>query len=83
MTITACKAFHDACLQHALKDPSESSSCMHFRLLVAKPQVKNGLSWLVVRGNAARLLFRVQKTTVNDKTFTDVFFSMIASDEVW
>jgi hypothetical protein len=55
---------------------------MHFRLLVAKPQVKNGLSWLVVRGDAARPLSRVQKTTVNDKTFTDVFFSMIAS-EVW
>jgi hypothetical protein len=38
-----------------------------FRLLVAKPQVKNGLSWLVVRGNATRPLFRAQKTTVNVK----------------
>jgi hypothetical protein len=38
---------------------------MNFRLLVAKPQVMNGLSWLVVRGNATRPLFRDQKTTVN------------------
>ena len=55
---------------------------MDFRLLGANPQVMNGLSWLVVRGNAARPLFRVQKTTVKWKTFTDVFSSMTAS-EVW
>jgi hypothetical protein len=55
---------------------------MIFRLLVARPQVKNGLSWFAVRVNATRPLFRVQKTTVNVTTFTDVFFSMIAC-QVW
>jgi hypothetical protein len=40
---------------------------MNFRLLVAKPRVMNGLSWLVMRGNAIQPLFRVQKITVNVK----------------
>lgn len=36
-------------------------SRMYFRLSVAKPQVKNGLSWLVVCGNATRPLSRVHE----------------------